>query len=310
MEIIRSLEQLHKSPVPCVVAMGTFDGLHLGHQDVIRAAGRRAAETGGRLAVFTFSNHPMTFIRPDQVPASLLTEEQKYACFEKLGVDVLMDIRFDAEVAGLEPEAFLARLQELDYSCLAVGENFTYGRFGHGDVRTLAASASRMGFQLIVRPLVTLEGRVVSSTEIRSLITAGSVELAGRMLGRSYSLTGRVVRGNERGRLLGFPTANMELDSLRAAVPMGGVYAVTVTAGGRKYGGMANIGSNPTFGDVRQPRLETNIFGFSGDLYGSEITVAFRSRIRGETKFSGIEQLKRQLEADRREAGRRLGLQL
>lgn len=301
MEIITSLEQLHRFAVPCVVALGTFDGLHRGHQDVIATARAKAQQAGAKLAVFTFSNHPFAWIRPSMVPPALVTPAQKHALLRDMGVDVLLDVPFDQHIADLEPHEFLQRMRQLDYSCLVVGQNFTYGRRGRGTVQTLADSAQAMGFELIVRQLVSDGSTVISSTAIRQLIAAGDVMTAARMLGRSYSIGGVVVHGNERGRLLGYPTANLELEDARVAVPQGGVYAVRVQLDGRYYIGMANIGNNPTFGDVVRPRLETNILDFAGDIYGKQLEVQFVQRVRGEVKFARIEQLKAQLAKDEAE---------
>lgn len=299
MEIITSLEQLHSFAAPCVVALGTFDGLHRGHLDVIGTAKQEAEHTGAKLAVFTFSNHPLEWINPAHVPVALVTPAVKLQLLESLGVDVLIDIPFNQLVADLLPQQFLERLSALNYSCLVVGENFTYGQRGVGNVYTLAASAQAMDFKLIVRKLVSNNGTIVSSTEIRRLITAGEVQQAAKMLGRSYSISGIVAHGNERGRLLGYPTANLELVDAHVAIPLGGVYAVRAYVDGGVYGGMANIGKNPTFGDVEKPRLETNIFGFSGDIYGKTLTIEFVQRIRGEVKFAGIDALKAQLAQDK-----------
>ena len=299
MEIITSLEQLHSFAAPCVVALGTFDGLHRGHLDVIGTAKQEAEHTGAKLAVFTFSNHPLEWINPAHVPVALVTPAVKLQLLESLGVDVLIDIPFNQLVADLLPQQFLERLRALNYSCLVVGENFTYGQRGMGNVYTLAASAQAMGFKLIVRKLVSNNGTIISSTEIRRLITDGEVQQAAKMLGRSYSISGIVAHGNERGRLLGYPTANLELVDAHVAIPLGGVYAVRAYVDGCVYGGMANIGKNPTFGDVEKPRLETNIFGFSGDIYGKTLTIEFVQRIRGEVKFAGIDALKAQLAQDK-----------
>lgn len=299
MEIITSLEQLHSFAAPCVVALGTFDGLHRGHLDVIGTAKQEAEHTGAKLAVFTFSNHPLEWINPAHVPVALVTPAVKLQLLESLGVDVLIDIPFNQLVADLLPQQFLERLRALNYSCLVVGENFTYGQRGMGNVYTLAASAQAMGFKLIVRKLVSNNGTIISSTEIRRLITAGEVQQAAKMLGRSYSISGIVAHGNERGRLLGYPTANLELVDAHVAIPLGGVYAVRAYVDGGVYGGMANIGKNPTFGDVEKSRLETNIFGFSGDIYGKTLTIEFVQRIRGEVKFAGIDALKEQLAQDK-----------
>lgn len=299
MEIITSLEQLHSFAAPCVVALGTFDGLHRGHLDVIGTAKQEAEHTGAKLAVFTFSNHPLEWINPAHVPVALVTPAVKLQLLENLGVDVLIDIPFNQLVADLLPQQFLERLSALNYSCLVVGENFTYGQRGVGNIYTLAASAQAMGFKLIVRKLVSNNGTIISSTEIRRLITDGEVQQAAKMLGRSYSISGIVAHGNERGRLLGYPTANLELVDAHVAIPLGGVYAVRAYVDGGVYGGMANIGKNPTFGDVEKPRLETNIFGFSGDIYGKTLTIEFVQRIRGEVKFAGVDALKEQLAQDK-----------
>ena len=299
MDVITSLKQLHKYERPCVVALGTFDGLHRGHMDVIRTAWNEAHRTGALLAVFTFSNHPFACFRPDKVPPALITPEQKQSLLRDLGVDVLVDVPFDMSVARIAPEAFLEQLQALGYSCLVVGNNFTYGIRGEGTVETLAASAQRLGFKLVVRELVSDGPTVISSTAIRRLIAEGDVVEAAAMLGRLYSLSGIVAHGNERGRLLGFPTANIELDESKLAIPLGGVYAVQVNVNGQRYGGMANIGNNPTFGDVAAPRLETHIFDFSGDIYDSPISIDFVARVRGEVKFASIDQLRSQLQADK-----------
>lgn len=304
MEIITALEQLHNVGAPCVIALGTFDGLHLGHQDVILAAREQASATGAKLAVFTFSNHPLSLIRPDAVPVSLIYSEKKLELLSKLGVDILIDIPFDKALSELAPEEFLEKLKPMNYSCLTVGENFTYGIYGRGNCTTLAESAKELGFKLIVRPLVSCDGTVISSTAIRQLISNGLMSKAEKMLGRSYSLTGVVAHGNERGRLLGYPTANIELEDYNVAAPKGGVYMVEVSVNGNSFYGMANIGKNPTFGDVERLRLEVNIFDFAGDIYGQELTVIFKSYVRGEVKFSSIDALKDQLAADEAECRR------
>ena len=304
MEIYSSLAQLHKVEAPCVIALGTFDGLHLGHQDVIKRARDYADQHGLRLAVFTFSNHPMTLIDPQCVPVALITQEQKYEYLAALGVDLLLDVPFDEQLANLSPEAFLAQLESLNFRCLVVGENFSFGYHGVGNQYTLASYTENKGCKLLVCRLVNAGEQVISSTRIRQLITAGRVQEAQQMLGRPYSLGGIVSKGNQRGNLLGFPTANIELETAGVAVPMGGVYAVQVHFGGKSYLGMGNIGKNPTFGDVEHARLEVNIFDYSGNLYGQELTVAFYQRVRGEVKFQGIEQLVAQLEQDKLECRR------
>lgn len=301
MEIITSLDAELKNKYPAtVIALGTFDGLHLGHTDVINTAKDYAERNGLKLAVFTFSNHPLALIRPDLVPVRIISAEEKIKLLESFGVDYLINIPFTEDFAALSPDEFLEKLVCFNYRCLVVGENFTYGFLGSGKTETLERSGRKNGFDVIVRPLVKMNGNVVSSTGIRNLIQAGHIEYANRMLGRAYSITGKIVHGEQRGRKLGFPTANIELLHGEMAVPAPGVYAVTASIEGSIYEGMGNIGNNPTFNDVEHARLEVNLFNCSGDLYGKTMSVQFRKYIRAEKKFSGVEELCRQIEEDKK----------
>lgn len=301
MEIITSLDAELKNKYPAtVIALGTFDGLHLGHTDVINTAKDYAERSGLKLAVFTFSNHPLALIRPDLVPVRIISAEEKIKLLESFGVDYLINIPFTEDFAALSPDEFLDRLACFNYRCLVVGENFTYGFLGSGKTETLERSGRKNGFDVIVRPLVKMNGNVVSSTGIRNLIQAGHIEYANRMLGRAYAITGKIVHGEQRGRKLGFPTANIELLHGEMAVPAPGVYAVTVSIEGSIYEGMGNIGNNPTFNDVEHARLEVNLFNCSGDLYGKTMSVQFHKYIRAEKRFSGVEELCRQIKEDKK----------
>lgn len=301
MEIITSLDAELKNKYPAtVIALGTFDGLHLGHTDVINTARDYAERNGLKLAVFTFSNHPLALIRPDLVPVRIISAEEKIKLLESFGVDYLINIPFTEDFAALSPDEFLDRLACFNYRCLVVGENFTYGFLGSGKTETLERSGRKNGFDVIVRPLVKMNGNVVSSTGIRNLIQAGHIEYANRMLGRAYAITGKIVYGEQRGRKLGFPTANIELLHGEMAVPAPGVYAVTASIEGSIYEGMGNIGNNPTFNDVEHARLEVNLFNCSRDLYGKTMSVQFHKYIRAEKKFSGVEELCRQIEEDKK----------
>lgn len=301
MEIITSLDAELKNKYPAtVIALGTFDGLHLGHTDVINTARDYAERNGLKLAVFTFSNHPLALIRPDLVPVRIISAEEKIKLLESFGVDYLINIPFTEDFAALSSDEFLDRLACFNYRCLVVGENFTYGFLGSGKTETLERSGRKIGFDVIVRPLVKMNGNVVSSTGIRNLIQAGHIEYANRMLGRAYAITGKIVHGEQRGRKLGFPTANIELLHGEMAVPAPGVYAVTASIEDSIYEGMGNIGNNPTFNDVEHARLEVNLFNCSGDLYGKTMSVQFHKYIRAEKKFSGVEELCRQIEEDKK----------
>lgn len=299
MLVVNALGQVHKLKKQCVVALGTFDGLHLGHQDVILAAKKEAEERNVLLTVFTFSNHPLELIRPEFAPVRLLSKEQKYELLASYGVDVLLDLPFNWELARLSPSDFIEKLLLLDVSGVVVGENFTYGAEGAGNCDTLARAAQEQGFSLDVRPLVQRDGVVISSTVIRQLLAEGKVAAASELLGRPYALTGTVSHGNERGRLLGFPTANIELCEAGVAYPPEGVYAVKALVDGKEYKGMANIGKNPTFGDVAELRLETHLFDFAKDIYGQQLTVLFIANLRKQVKFASIDELKAQLEQDK-----------
>lgn len=301
MLVINDLRQIHKLEKQCVVALGTFDGLHVGHQDVIATARRQALQRGHLLAVFTFQNHPLELICPERVPVALLTKEEKYCLLEKLGVEVLIDLPFDKQLAGLSPAEFLQKLLLLGVSGIVVGENFTYGYKGAGNCKLLAEVAVENSFSLDVRPLVKQQSEVVSSTLIRKALLEGNVEEATKLLGRPYSVTGIVAHGNERGRLLGFPTANLELADSRVALPPVGVYAVRVKLTQGSYKGMANIGNNPTFGDVNSLRLETHIFDFNEDIYGNAITIEFVAAVRKQVKFASVDALTAQLQRDKDE---------
>lgn len=300
MLIITDLQELACASLnkPCVLALGTFDGLHRGHVDVIKGAKDLAQERNCLLGVFTFSNHPLEVIRPEAVPAALVREEEKLALLEGLGVELLINLPFTRAMLQLEPEAFLEQLYSLGLGGIVVGENFTYGAQGRGNIASLKAAFTKWQLPLVVRPLVKAGEQIISSTLIRGLITAGQVKEAAALLGRPYSIAGRVVQGQQRGRLLGFPTANIELAGAKYAIPAVGVYAVKAAVKGSYYLGMANIGNNPTFGDVPEPRLEVHLLDFAGDIYGQNIIVEFVAHLRQQQAFSGLEQLKQQLAKD------------
>lgn len=299
MEIINSLKRLKKECSPSVIALGTFDGLHLGHQDIVLTAYNYARSNNLKLIVFTFSNHPLCSLKPELVPAQVITQKQKERYLKNYGVDILINVPFDTELSEISPEDFLQKLSFFNYKCLVVGKNFSYGFLGKGTIDTLEDAANKNSFEVIARDLVECDNDVISSTRIRSFIKEGNLSKANQMLGRAYSLTGVVTKGQQRGRLLGFPTANIELCYSKMAIPANGVYAVKVKIGEKMYLAMANVGNNPTFGDVNNVRLEVNIFDFDGNLYNKEITVYFYDRMRGETKFSSVEELKQNIMFDK-----------
>lgn len=286
----------------CIVAVGTFDGVHIGHQALISRAVSLALEAGVSCVVFTFRNHPMSVLAPDRVPPSLSSPEERRRVFASLGVDFVIEEPFTKELALLPAEDFLSRLVEtLDPRMVVVGENFSFGAGGRGTPEFLAAKGKEMGFHVEKMPLLSYAGKKVSSTRIRALLSEGDVRLAGELLGRPFSMAGVVVHGDERGRTLGFPTANL-LPPKGEACPANGAYAVRVVLGsGEEKIGVANVGSNPTF-DGNEHRVETHLLDFSGDLYGQDITVRFVERLRAEKKFPSPEALVGQIRRDEQKA--------
>lgn len=299
MEIIHNLNEVTGTYQASVIALGTFDGIHIGHRDVIAAAKAYALQYDLKLLVFTFTNHPLSELRPEQEPKQLLETKEKEEIFATLGVDTLVNIPFTQEFAHISPLEFLRRLNVFSYKCLVVGENYNYGFMGKGNTITLQETGSAEGFDVLVRKLVRINETVVSSTNIRQMIQSGEILAANKMLGREYSLVGKVVYGAQRGNIIGFPTANIELSASQLVIPATGVYAVKIIIRGKEYLGMANIGDNPTFGDVEFKRLEVNIFDFSGNIYGEEIKVAFCAYSRGQCKFDNVVALQEQLYNDR-----------
>lgn len=285
-----------------VVAVGTFDGVHIGHQALISRAVSLSREEGVSCALFTFQNHPLSVLAPDRVPSALSTREERRRIFEALGVQFAIETRFTKELAALPAEDFLARLAEtLAPRTIVVGDNFSFGAGGRGTPALLAACGKELGFRVEDVPLLSYAGDVVSSTRIRALLAAGDVRLAGELLGRCFAVSGGVVHGDERGRTLGFPTANL-LPPAGEACPANGAYAVRVEReNGTTHIGVANVGSNPTFGGVER-RIEAHLLDFSGDLYGERITVRFVERLRGEEKFPSAEALVGQIREDEKKA--------
>ena len=298
MKLIQTLNELKKTPLaPSAAALGTFDGLHLGHQEVIGSTGRYARNHGLKLMVFTFSNHPMANLMPELEPKRLVDNETKIRLMEKLGVDILVNIPFDKKLASIGAEDFLAMLVDSGVKAVGIGDNFSFGAGGRGNVDFLKAEHERFGLAILARPLLKLEGEIVSSTNIRNAIGEGNMDLANKMLGRAYEIHGKVVKGDQRGRLLGFPTANLQLLGRNIAIPSFGVYAGQVMVNKTLYGAMVNIGNNPTFAN-QHTRLEAHLFNFDGDLYGKELRVRLLHKIRDEIKFNSKEELIARMKKD------------
>ncbi|MBE8954443.1 MAG: riboflavin biosynthesis protein RibF [Quinella sp. 2Q5] len=297
MEIIRKLTT-EKFTRP-VVALGMFDGVHRGHATIIRNALDIARSIDGTAMVFTFSNHPMTVIDPAAAPLMIGSKNLRREIFADMGVDVLIEIPFTRDFSRKSPEEFLELLRDkIAPACVVTGPNYTFGRFGRGNGRMLLREAQSFGFRAQVCQAFTVGRKTVSSTRIRALIAAGDIDGANELLGRNFTYSGTVVNGDKRGRKLGFPTANIEIDDRRAMLP-NGAYVVRVKVRGQLFNGIANVGDNPTFKAQRR-RLEVFIDNFSGDIYGEEIFVGFVSKIRDEKIFAGVDDLKAHLAEDLR----------
>jgi len=291
-----------------VITLGNFDGLHLGHQALIRMIIARARETGAASLVVTFRPHPLKILAPEKCPPLISIYEEKIRLFENLGIDVLVKIPFTLDFASMAPEDFVKDILcgLLGAKEIFVGSNYRFGKGRQGNVGTLREFGRKYGFTVNEVQQVALMGEVISSTKIRDLLKEGEVEHASRLLGRDYAINGIVVKGDGRGRGLGFPTANIA--PRHTIIPADGVYAVRLFVRDRSYEGIANIGSRPTFN--KQGRtIEVNIFNFDEDIYGEDISLYFIKRIRAEKKFESAEALILQINADITEAKAALAAQ-
>jgi riboflavin kinase/FMN adenylyltransferase len=303
MRIIRSFVALPQAARGAVVAIGNFDGVHRGHRRVIEQAVEVARSLGAPAGVMTFTPHPRRFFRPEQPPFLLTRLREKLRLVAATGVDQVHLLRFDARMAALSPEAFVDGLlrDALGVRHVCVGYDFVFGRGRAGTAAFLATRLAGAGIgSSIVAPVSSGSGagdEVFSSTAARQALAAGDPARAAAILGRAFAIEGRVASGDRRGRTIGFPTANLWLGDI--VRPRHGVYAVEVEiAGAGRHGGVANLGLRPTFGGDAEPRLETHLFGFAGDLYGRRIRVELRAFLRPERRFDGLDALKAQIAAD------------
>lgn len=288
-----------------VVALGNFDGVHLGHQVVLRRAveeGRRRSEP---VVAATFHPHPRAVLRPGEEPPLLSTLEMRRELLLRYGADEVYVIRFDKELSQKSPEEFTrdVLVGEIGSSAVVVGENFRFGHRASGNLDDLRRLMRSYGGDAIGVPLQGANGdEEINSTRIRAMISTGDVTDAGRLLGRPYAVRGRVVEGDRRGRTIGFPTANL-LPDPAVVVPARGVYAGHACVGEKRYAVCTNVGVAPTF-ERGENRIEAYLLQFDGDLYGRTIDVSFTVRIRDERRFSGVEELKAQIARDVEEARR------
>jgi riboflavin kinase / FMN adenylyltransferase len=283
---------------PTVLTLGVFDGLHLGHQRIMQTVVERAKAANAHATAITFDPHPRAVLHPESAPPLLQTLDQRLANFEVLGIEQAIVIPFTQEFASNPAEDFLHDIVHDRLHAIEVylGKGFAFGRGRGGNIELLRRMSEELGFFADEVPEVCVRGRRVSSSLIRALLSEGRVNLARRMLGRPYGVEGVIIRGNQRGRTIGFPTANLKPHN--RVVPKNGVYATATLVDGAWRRSITNVGVRPTFDDGSDVSIESYIFDFDGDLYGDVLRVRFLHRIRDERKFSGIDELKAQIQKD------------
>lgn len=301
MKLYTNIDQFNA--VKPVVTIGTFDGVHLGHQKVILRLQEFAKQHEGETVIFTFHTHPRLVTLPNENNLRLLTTlKEKINLFEKYGIDHLIIYTFDKEFSELSYSEFVEKIliEKIGTHCLVVGYDHKFGKNREGGFDYLKNCAKKFNFEIERLDALLVDEDSVSSTKIRNALQNGEIEKANQYLGYQFTLHGKVVEGKQLGRRLGFPTANIEASDKFKIIPGYGVYAVKVELNSTIYNGMLNIGTRPTFNNNADNRsIEVNIFDFEGDVYGKEITLQFVGKIREEQKFESIEMLVKQLETDK-----------
>jgi riboflavin kinase/FMN adenylyltransferase len=297
--VFRDASGIHLRDMPkSVVALGTFDGVHLGHREILKRCIFRSRQENVPSVVFTFHRHPLETIRPQFTPQLLTDIEDKLALIQGTGIENTVIAQFDHEMARATPEEFVREVlvDSLRAKWVIVGFNYTFGWKAQGNAETLKDLGEKYGFHVEVSKPVSVGGAVVSSTRIRSSLAKGDVESASQMLGRPFSIKGKVIKGERRGKTLGYPTVNLDVFH-GISLPQCGVYAATVYVKGHMFGAVTNIGTRPTFSGETMS-VETHIIGYEGDLYGETLRVLFAKKLRDEVKFSSGEALACQISRD------------
>jgi len=306
MKVIHAANQLGSGTRKVCLAIGVFDGVHLGHQQIIRQTVADARKHDGLALVVTFDKHPSCIVAPDRVPPLIYSAPQKLRTIKSLGADALLEIPFDKTFSQQAGEAFIRGLaHDLGrVQSICVGADFVFGNKRSGNVALLKILGEELCFTVHGMAEVALDGKVVSSTRIREAIRAGDFDAASQMLGRAYSFAGMVVHGDQLGHQLGFPTANLETTGL--LLPPNGVYAAHASVARKSHRAVLNIGLRPTVKNpTPQPRVEVHLLDFAGDLYGQELEITFAAKLRDEQKFASLDELKAQIARDIAEAKRR-----
>ncbi len=287
---------------PTVLTLGVFDGLHLGHQHIMETVVEEAKKIDAIPTAITFDPHPRAVLHPESAPPLLQTLDQRLAAFEVLGIQQAIVIRFNREFASIDAETFLREVvyERLQAHKVFLGKGFEFGKNRGGNIELLRKISHDLGFFADEVPEIRLRGTRISSSRIRKLLAEGKINLVRRMLGRPYGIEGQIIHGAQRGRTIGFPTANLK--PTNRVIPKYGVYATATLIDGTWRRGITNVGVRPTFENEAEPSIETFIFDYDGDLYGDVLRVRFLYRIRDERKFSGIEELKSQIQKDTQKA--------
>lgn len=300
MNVYKDIKTYTKSDFP-VVTVGTFDGLHVGHQKIIRRMKEIAREKGGETILVTFDPHPRQVLASNDIEIKFIsTQKRKHQLLDSFGIDQMIIIPFTLEFSQTSSEDFIRDflVGKIGVKKLIVGYDHHFGKNREGNYNKLIGLGEKLGFEVEEIPAQIINDVPVSSTKIRKALADGNIRLANRMLGYTYSITGIVVEGNRIGRKIGFPTANIEVGDEYKLIAAGGVYHCKVDIGGSIYHGMGNIGTRPTVG-IDGLVTEVHLFNFDRDIYGEEITIFFLDRIRDEHKFEDLDQLKDQLIRDK-----------
>ncbi|RTZ15064.1 bifunctional riboflavin kinase/FAD synthetase [Vibrio aquaticus] len=298
MELIRGIHNIKSHHQGCVLTIGNFDGVHLGHQEVLRQVSEKARELGLPSTVMTFDPQPLELFAKDKAPARLTRLRDKFVQLSKLDIERLLCVNFNHQFANQSADEFISDLlvKRLGVKFLVVGDDFCFGRGRKGNFAMLQEAGKKYGFEVVSTQSFRLQQLRVSSTAIRKALASDKLDVAAEMLGRDYSISGRVSHGRKLGRTIGFPTANIPLK--RCVSPVSGVYTVEALGlDGKAVGGVANIGNRPTVNGVRQ-QLEVHLFDFKANLYGKQLEIVLLDKIRDEHKFESFEALKQQIELD------------
>lgn len=284
-----------------IITIGTFDGVHFGHQRILSRLNELKTEENHKTIVFTFNPHPRKVLFPEQTDLQMLsTRQEKIELIRNLGTDILIEFPFTPEFSQIEPLEFISEIlvKKLHVKKLVIGYDHKFGKNREGNLQTFKDQASKYNYLVEEIPAQEIDAINISSTKIRKALFEGSIKDASKYLGYFYSLQGKVVEGKKLGRTIGYPTANIQLFDTEKLIPKTGVYFTEVKVDGGKHYGMMNIGFNPTTDTDKKLKLEVNIFNFDKDIYGKEIEVKLIERIRDEEKFNSLEELKNKIKSD------------